>query len=262
MSLAITAVTPLAIVVGADSAVTSEMSGEEVVLTAFPKILLRHKPVQVFAIIGTLRIGAPGADSWVHLWMRQFLDDLAPTTNLAETAQELAATLNQSDLSIGGDTAMLGAAWERMIRVGDTGARTDTGIFAPQVWEISSGKNGGDFGARQILSEDDQEVMVRSAAKGGVDDEGLFQVRLFHAGIPRGYGTWIIGDGRERFAAFAGTQLPEPSTEGVEEYVRFAIKLAADLYAVSAQPRYVAEPIHTAILFPLAARPTVIRSIR
>ena len=122
---------------------------------------------------------------------------------------------------------------------------------------------GGDFAARQLLSEKDQAVMVQSAAEGvAEEEERAFPVLLFHAGMPRGYGDWIIGDGRERFAEFAGTQLPGPSVAGVEEYLRFAIKLAADLYAVSGQPRYVAEPIHTAILFPKANRPTVYRSTR
>lgn len=80
MSLLIIAVTPLAIVVGADSALTSVLNDEEVVFTSFPKVILRQRPVQAFAMMGDLRIGAQGTDSWAHIWLRQFLDDLAPTT--------------------------------------------------------------------------------------------------------------------------------------------------------------------------------------
>ena len=253
MSLAITAVTPLAIIVGADSALTTVVNGEEVVLTGFPKVLIRRRPSQAFTLIGDLRIGATGVESWAHLWMRQFLDEMAPTTNLSKTAHELAETLNQIESSRGGITTILGAAWEHI-------SRADTGIFAPSVWEVSRGTAGDEFAARQLLSEDDRRVMVKSASEG--EDGRLFPVRFFHAGIPRGYGAWIIDEGRQRFAAFTGTQLPGATLEGVEEYVRFAIKLAADLYAVSGQPRYVAEPVHTVFLFPETARPAVFRSTR
>ena len=114
MSLTITAVTPVAIVVAADSALTTVINGEELVLTGFPKIVLRKTPVQAFALIGDLKIGRPGSDSWAHLWLRQFLTDLAPPANLGQTALELAEALNGAPSSDGEGTAIIGAAWEHI----------------------------------------------------------------------------------------------------------------------------------------------------
>jgi hypothetical protein len=134
--------------------------------------------------------------------------------------------------------------------------------MVPSVWEVATDSSEGEFEAKPLLSEDDEGVMARWLTEGDGKEERLFPVRLFHAGLPRGYGHWIMNEGLERFASFVDSQLPGPSIEGVEEYVRFAIKLAADLYAVSGQHRYVAEPIHTAVLFPKAARLRVYRTTR
>jgi hypothetical protein len=259
MSLSISAVTPEGIVVAADSAMTTVINGEEAVFTGFPKVVIRRAPGQAFAMIGDLRIGTPGADSWAHLWLRQFLADLAPQTNLADTAQELASDLNKVASPTGGISALVGAAWERVGRVGDA---ADTGIYAPTVWEVSRNTPGGEFLARELLTEEDQRVMAQMPDKGDAGGDKLFEVRLFHAGIPEGYGAWIIGDGRKQFSEFTGEQLPGTTIVAVEEYVRFAIRLAADLYAVAGMHRYVAEPIHSAVLFPPHARPTVYRTTR
>ncbi|MDP6421204.1 MAG: hypothetical protein QF744_07330 [SAR202 cluster bacterium] len=262
MSLAITAVTPSGIVVAADSAVTTEVNGEEIVLTSFPKVILRPRPTQAFAIIGDLRIGAQGADSWAHLWLNQFLSDLAPTTNLGETARELAVTLNATPSSGSGGAAIIGAAWEHISRAEDTRSDIAEEVMMPAVWEVSTGASGGEFDATQLLRDEDVRENVQAAIKSERGEGRSFPVQFFHAGVPKGFGTWIVGEGRERFAAFANDQLPSANIEGVEEYVRFAIKLAAELYAVSGQLRYVAEPIHTAILFPKNRRPTVYRTTR
>lgn len=157
---------------------------------------------------------------------------------------------------------MIGAAWERMIRIGRDGSRTDSGLFAPAVWEVSRGLERGDFVARELLSKEDQQVMVNPSTEDADPSPPPFEVRLFHAGIPSGYGKWIIGEGRKRFEQFIGTQLPGANIEGVEEFVRFAITLAADLYAVAGKLRYVAKPVHTATLFPESTRPTVYRTMR
>ena len=252
MSLVITAATPLAIVVGADSAVTSVFNEEEVVFTNFPKIVLGRHPAQAFAIMGDLKIGTQDSGSWAHIWLTKFLQDVAVSVNLRDTAHQLADALNDIDESGEANQIIIGAAWE---------IESQARQMIPVIWEISRGFVKEEFTPRELLSADETRDILHTSTEGDPFSR-RFAFRLFHAGLPADSGKWIIHEGRESFGRLIGAEIPTPDVEGIEEYIRFLINLAADLYAVAGKPGYVRKPVHTAILFPEPNRPAIIRSTR
>lgn len=66
MSLAIVAVTPGGIVLGVDSAITSQSQGQEFSLAGYPKILNRAGAVQGIAFVNDMQIGDLGRESWFY----------------------------------------------------------------------------------------------------------------------------------------------------------------------------------------------------
>ena len=63
MTLIVTAVTPDGIVIGTDSALTWKETGEEIVLTNFPKIIKRGDANEAIAIAGSARRTSSGPAS-------------------------------------------------------------------------------------------------------------------------------------------------------------------------------------------------------
>lgn len=237
MSQVMVAVTPAGIVVGADSALTHKEHGEEVVLTNFPKIVRRRGAQQVAAYVGDAKVGKPGADSWMHLWLQQFLDEVSDGTNVDTTAASLAEALNAESFPSDRSHAVVIVAWE--------GPRDQ--IPHPEVWEVSRGQDQGRYSATQRLGYK-EAVMVVEAIKAGPTSG--FPIFFFSAGMASNLMRWLVSDGRHTLSQLSGLQIPAPRVETVEEFVRFSLRLASDLNVLAARPPYVSEPIATTVLFP------------
>lgn len=245
MSLAIVAVTPGGIVVGADSAITSHSQGQEFSLTGFPKIMNRDGAVQAIAFVGDMRIGAQGRESWFNDWLRKFLRDVACGLGTKETATELAAALDTEARPYGQNPSVILTAWE--------GPQEEDKL--PTVWEVSTGEEGDEFKARRRLAPDDADAIVKARQKAGPE----FPVFFFHAGVPSGLASWIVHEARPKFRDFIGEQVPRPSVEGVEEFVRFILNIAGELYLLAGSQRYVSGPFTTTILLPTKGLTAVTR---
>ena len=202
MSLAIVAVTPDGIVLGADSAVTSQSQGQEYSLAGYPKILNRAGAVQAIAFVNDLAIGEPGRESWFYDWLRKFLRDVASSTNTMKTAAELAEALNRESLPHSQHHDIVLAAWERTEKEEDRW---------PTVWEVSTGKVRDEYTARRLLTEDDANTFVKARKQPG---EG-FPVLYFHTGVASGVASWLLNEATPKFAELIGEGIPTPDVEGV-----------------------------------------------
>ena len=239
MSLGIVAVTPGGIVVGVDSAVTSQSQGQEYSLAGYPKILDRDDAVQTIAFVGDMRIGEQGRDSWFYAWLHKFLRDVASSPGTMETATELAGALNTEALPYGQHHDVILAAWE--------GEKEED--RRPTVWEVSTGPERGEYKARQRLAQSDADVIVKARQQAGPE----FPVFFFHMGVPPGLVSWLVHEARPMFSELIGAPVPHPSVEGMEEFVRFVLNIAGDLYWLAGSQRYVSGPFTTTILLPHAA---------
>jgi hypothetical protein len=230
-------------VVGVDSALTHTGHGEVLATSGFPKLVMRKIPQQAAAIVGDVKIGDAGNDIWFHMWLHDFLADIASSASVQATADDLAEALNDASLPHVGHQVVALAGWDRAVRSDGT----EYGFYIPSGYEISRSENTDRFRTIPMLTDEEQRALVDDR---NANDGATIGIQLRHAGVPAGFGHWILSEGRETLQAFVEGQIPQPTPAGLEEYVRFALTLASNLYSLAAEPLYVSEPISTAVLFP------------
>lgn len=157
-----------------------------------------------------------------------------------KTAAELAEALNRESLPYSQHHDVVLAAWER----------TDEEERWPAVWEVSTGQARDRYTARRLLTQNDADEIVKARQRGGPE----FPVFFFHTGVASGLASWLLNEGRSKFAELIGAEIPTPDVAGVEELVRFVLNIAGDLYWLAGSQRYVSGPFTTTVLLPDGAK--------
>jgi hypothetical protein len=213
---------------------SERQNGAEVALTGFPKIVPRHGVQQMVAFVGNATIGDPDHAIWVHLWIRDFIDNIATSTDADATATELAEALNVESLPFDKSTSVIIGAWEGVKNAYAT------------LWEVSIERNTQRYRALRLLTE--EQFFELTALRGAKPTETI--VYVFSAGAFKPYVQWLQTEGCELISRFAGAPIPYDTVVGLEEYLRFAIRTAAGIYRVAGSLPVVAAPISTGLLFP------------
>ena len=239
MTLLLTAVTPEGIVLGADTALTYREIGEQVNLMGFPKIIPVSRFMTGISIAGDARIGEPRKGSWIHTWMKTYVDEVAEASSFTKFCDGLVETVNEVVGEEDGSHTFQVAAWEN---IQDAEGNL---TLVPRAAEIKIVEDI--YVWKSVLDND----IVRDILewRQGNRDKG-YPIALKSSGIPENYSDWITEIGTPGFSKLTGFRIPDPQITAVVEYVRFLIRIVSDLHRISRQPAYVGEPIETLILFP------------
>lgn len=232
MTLLLTIAAPDALVMAADSALTTRIDGDLVSLTGFTKIVYVPKLRMGISITGSARVGG----TWTHLWLAKYCDEVATKESPDEFAIELAETLNGIEGANDDTLAFQIGTW---IRTGEPQ------YSLPIVWEVSN-PDGNGFKAVSLVAKDFTDGVATWQK-----DKSRYVFRIFAAGIPKDYTSWIVRMLPE-YSKLVGPEagIPRPNGESLTYLAKFLIRQVCDLLVIAQQPNVVAAPILTRVLLP------------
>ena len=238
MTLLLTAVTPEGIVLGADSALTFTSDDDELSLVGFNKIVPMPRLHMGISVAGAAQVNPDGQDRWISSWLRSFTQEQSQAESFSSFCDEFVESLN----GLPGDP--------------------DLSVFHCAAWAVAEDANGschvvpraaevsnefGNFVWRSMLPEEFTQDVI-TWRDGKRDDD--YPVRFISSGLPRGFADWIAQVGTPGFSELIGARLPDPEITSIAEYVRFLIRMVAELHRVARRSAYVGEPVETLLLFP------------
>lgn len=239
MTLLLTAVSPEGIVLGADSALTFRSADDELSLLGFPKIIPVPQLSLGISLAGSAEVNPDGQQRWISTWLRAFAQE-SEADSFSSFCDQLVGALTElpgpRELNV-----FHCASW--VLADDAEGVRH----AAPRMAEVSN--ETGDFVWRSMLPDEFvQEVL---SWRQGDQDKG-YPIRFISSGLPPGFSDWIVQVGTPGFSRLVGRSVPNPQVTAVAEYVRFLIRMVAELHRVARMSAYVGEPVETLLLFPNA----------
>lgn len=237
MTLILTAACPKGIVMAADSAVTGIGGGGITVLSNFRKIVMVPRLGLGISVAGTLNIGGPGSIEWITEWIWKFCEDLSVAKNATELGHELAEVLSEDSQPEDNYVLQL-ACWYRTHSMGEDD------FPLPMVGRVA--KVGDQYLFDRVLSADDAKNMRDYSL--GLSDK--FWIAIQSDGLPMGFQDWVAKEGTKTFSRLIGRPVPAPEIGSVLAYVRFLIRMVADLHGMTEGPPVVSGPIHHLVMLP------------
>ena len=237
MTLLLTAVTPEGIVLGADSALTFTSDDDELSLLGFPKIIPMPQLSLGISLAGSAEVNSEGQQRWISTWLRELVEG-SQADSFSSFCDEFVQALSQLP-GPRGINVFHCASWAF--------AEDAAGVrhAVPRMAEVSN--ETGDFVWRSMLPE--EFIRDSLAWRRGERGEG-YPIRFISSGLPQGFSNWITQTGTPGFSALVGGSVPNPEVTSVAEYVRFLIRMVAELHRVARMNAYVGEPVETMLLFP------------
>ena len=231
MTLLVTAISTDVVVLGADSASTWDQGGELITLMGFPKIISVPRLSLGISIAGTLKIGPESTKDWLPDWLDQFANDMSEAKNFQEFGIELKETLS----------AVAEDDQQPVVHIANWAKSPKTGHTVPNVGRVR--RIDGEFEFEYFFGQEDKELYVfeTAAAK---------PISIVTDGIPSDYGNWIRDVGAPAFSKLMGSTVPRNEASHIVAYVRFLIRLVAELHVLTGAPRVVAEPIQHLVILP------------
>ena len=247
MTLTITEVSPLGIVMAADSALTITRAGETIVLTNCIKLL----PIE--SIRGGISFWGSGQieNRYTHFWLRDHVDMFQHQhITIHEIANRLKDTLNEVlNPKLIMDDELLGFHLAGFTKI--------KGKLMPDVYHITNAYQRDDISCRlkefrcqhELIAEEYFNRMFH-----GKKNEPAKLVFWLRNGDWRFYSIWL-----EKMESLLdlywrcqrNIQIPQANLESREEYIRFQIQTIINLYKMSSEEyKIVGAPITTLSLPP------------
>ena len=234
MSLLVTVVCPDGIVMGVDSALTTSEGGDVLTLSSFPKVLPIPKLNSGLSFAGAANFGS----SWISTWLKDFIGKVAVTDSLSAFAEELVTTLNETKHDPDQRSVIHFGGWV-LLKAGEGP------VMAPRMYSINTDADGR-YRWKSMISDDDVSAMLAWRQ----DTSKPYPLLILSDGKPKEFATWIQSTATEEFKKLMKRPVPFPHITAVAEYVRFLIRMIAELHRISREHAFVSEPIETLLIFP------------
>ena len=239
MTLVMTAVTPDAVILAADSAVVLPVQGlkDPGIYTGFNKVF-HWQPEKIgLSLFGTFPTSIENVsfDKWVSAWRTRNYRD-SDMVNIDDQLKRFCDDLDQRiPKTITTPVGFHVGGWV-------DNSPEYPGTSVPVVFRVS--RNGDDYGFQPLISR-------------------TFMNKLYDCRLnanPNSYGVEILIDGiphRDEFQGLAsacskviGARVPKLTRDYITDYLRTIIVFVGDLYRLAGQPPVVNKPVQTMVMMP------------
>ena len=131
-----------------------------------------------------------------------------------------------------------------IVHIANWARSPQTDHIVPNVGRVR--RINGEFAFEYFLGPEDKEQYAFEPVGAAASKP----ISIATDGIPHDYGNWIRDVGNPSFSKLMGSNIPRNEASYIVAYVRFLIRLIAELRTLSGLPRKVAEPIQHLTILP------------